>query len=255
VGFWTPNRYTGSAPLRHDKPVLSSLTRTAWPSYHQIRSLPNTAARTSAIRTWENPEHTEKLLAQRRAGRQHAVAHEYHGAESSGRSYQSPIWPTNGSTSPSCAKDRRPGRSYGSDKVARALEDALAYQAFSPAIHRQSPGSTRATTGPAALDLTRRHDLLDLDLPEPDCPSTSATREVSREGTGSTAPGTTPGDASANISGSITPSWRRRPLRKHWTHIDYLARLIDGETQVGSNGACNDASPAAPLSHRSKLLG
>lgn len=58
---------------------------------------------------------------------------------------------------------------YGSDAVARAIEDAFTYQAFSCEYivnilqHRQNPASE-----PGALHLTRQQDLLELDLPAPD---------------------------------------------------------------------------------------
>jgi len=58
---------------------------------------------------------------------------------------------------------------YGSDAVARAMEDAFSYQAFSCEYianilqQRQSPSDE-----PGALHLTRQQDLLELDLPAPD---------------------------------------------------------------------------------------
>ena len=58
---------------------------------------------------------------------------------------------------------------YGGDAVARALEDAFTYQAFSCEYianllqQRQHPPQE-----PGALHLTRRQDLLELDLPAPD---------------------------------------------------------------------------------------
>ena len=58
---------------------------------------------------------------------------------------------------------------YGPEAVARALEDAFTYQAFSCEYitnilqQRQSPPQE-----PGALHLTRRQDLLELDLPAPD---------------------------------------------------------------------------------------
>jgi len=58
---------------------------------------------------------------------------------------------------------------YGSQAVARAIEDAFTYQAFSCEYivnilqHRQNPASE-----PGALHLTRQQDLLELDLPAPD---------------------------------------------------------------------------------------
>ena len=57
---------------------------------------------------------------------------------------------------------------YGADQVQRALEDAWAYQAFScEYIANLLEQRQRLLPEPGALHLTRRQDLLDLELPEP----------------------------------------------------------------------------------------
>jgi len=57
---------------------------------------------------------------------------------------------------------------YGSDKTARAIEDALEFQAFScEYIANLLEQRQRLLPEPGALHLTRRADLLDLELPEP----------------------------------------------------------------------------------------
>ena len=59
---------------------------------------------------------------------------------------------------------------YGAEAVARALLDAIHYQAFSSEyITNLLESRTRNLPQPAALLLTRRQDLLDLELPEADC--------------------------------------------------------------------------------------
>lgn len=58
---------------------------------------------------------------------------------------------------------------HGVDKVQRALEDAWAYQAFScEYIAKLLNQPARLLVEPGALHLTRRQDLLDLELPAPD---------------------------------------------------------------------------------------
>jgi transposase len=58
---------------------------------------------------------------------------------------------------------------YGADKTARAIEDALEFQAFScEYIANLLEQRQRILPEPGALHLTRRQDLLDLELPEPD---------------------------------------------------------------------------------------
>ncbi len=58
---------------------------------------------------------------------------------------------------------------YGVEAVARAMEDAFVFQAFScEYIANLLESRQRLLPEPAALHLTRRQDLLDLDMPEPD---------------------------------------------------------------------------------------
>lgn len=58
---------------------------------------------------------------------------------------------------------------YGREKTARAIEDALEFQAFScEYVANLLEQWERFLPEPGALTLTRRQDLLDLELPEPD---------------------------------------------------------------------------------------
>jgi hypothetical protein len=58
---------------------------------------------------------------------------------------------------------------YGPDKVARAIQDALTFEAFScEYIANLLLQQERVAAPPGALHLTRRQDLLDLDLPAAD---------------------------------------------------------------------------------------
>jgi hypothetical protein len=58
---------------------------------------------------------------------------------------------------------------YGADRTARAIEDALEFQAFScEYIANLLEQRLRLLPEPGALHLTRRADLLELELPEPD---------------------------------------------------------------------------------------
>ena len=58
---------------------------------------------------------------------------------------------------------------YGVEAVARALDDACAFEAFSSEyIANLLEARARTLPEPSALHLTRRADLLELELPEPD---------------------------------------------------------------------------------------
>ena len=57
---------------------------------------------------------------------------------------------------------------YGEEKVSRAIDDAIAYQAFScEYIANILEQRERSVAPTGALHLTRRQDLLDLDITEP----------------------------------------------------------------------------------------
>ena len=70
---------------------------------------------------------------------------------------------------------------HGAEAVARAMEDAFAFQAFScEYIANLLESRQRLLPEPGALQLTRHEDLLDLEMPEPDLAiyePTSTTRE------------------------------------------------------------------------------
>ena len=58
---------------------------------------------------------------------------------------------------------------YGIEQTARAIVDALEFQAFScQYIENLLQQRQRPQAEPGALHLTRRQDLLELELPEPD---------------------------------------------------------------------------------------
>ena len=58
---------------------------------------------------------------------------------------------------------------YPLDEVARAISDGLAFQAFSAEyIANTLESRARALPEPGPLQLTRRADLLDIDIPPPD---------------------------------------------------------------------------------------
>ena len=71
---------------------------------------------------------------------------------------------------------------YGTEAVARAMEDAFAFQAFScEYIANLLESRQRLLPEPAALQLTRRQDLLELDMPEPDLTVYDATTSPKEE--------------------------------------------------------------------------
>ena len=117
----------------------------------------------------ENPAHTEELLAQRRAGRKQQLLMKFMALSPQAEAYHRHLADKRVNPQHHVQKIVALAERYGPDKVARALEDALAYHAFSAEyITNLLAQRERPPVEPGALHLTRRHDLLDLELPEPD---------------------------------------------------------------------------------------
>lgn len=115
------------------------------------------------------PEHEQELLAQRRQGRQHQLLMKFMALSPQAETYHQQLKERRSNPHHHVQKIVALSESYGPDKVARALEDALAFHAYSAEyIANILAQRERPPVEPGALHLTRRQDLLDLDLPEPD---------------------------------------------------------------------------------------
>ena len=122
---------------------------------------------------------------------------------------------------------------YGPDKLARALQDAITFEAFgceyiaNILVQREQSPAT-----PAALHLTRRQDLLDLDIPARRSHSLRA--QTTSRPTLNMKPHLPPYSFNSSttfncpLSKSTIPTGPKRPAQ-NWDHLDYLRRLIDGE--------------------------
>jgi transposase len=117
----------------------------------------------------EDPDHPKALLAQRKNAREQKVLARFFCLSPQAERYYQGL-----------AKRFNPknhvhkivalSEIYGVEAVARALLDAIHYQAFSSEyITNLLESRTRNLPEPTALLLTRRQDLLDLELPEADC--------------------------------------------------------------------------------------
>lgn len=117
----------------------------------------------------ENPEHLEQLLALRRGGRQQQLLMKFMALTPQAEAYHRSLAEKRANPHHHVQKIVALAECYGADKVARALEDALEYHAFSAEyIANLLAQRERPRVEPCALHLTRRHDLLDLELPAPD---------------------------------------------------------------------------------------
>ena len=137
--------------------------------YHQDRIIAEHVRSYDRHQDFEKPEHVEELLAQRRQARQQQHLTRFLVLSPKAREYYQRLVEKRGNPRHHVQKIVALSEIYGVEKVQRALEDALAYQAFScEYIANILEQRERPVTQPGALHLTRQQDLLDLDLPAPD---------------------------------------------------------------------------------------
>ncbi len=137
--------------------------------YHQDRVIAEHVRSYDRHQDFEKPEHVEELLAQRRQARQQQHLTRFLALSPKAREYYQRLAEKRGNPRHHVQKIVALSEIYGVEKVRRALEDALAYQAFScEYIANILEQRERPVTQPGALHLTRQQDLLDLDLPAPD---------------------------------------------------------------------------------------
>jgi len=162
------NRY--SVPPRY---AGRNLTLKAYPErlvvYCDNQPIAEHVRRYDRHQAYSHPEHEQELVAQRRQGRQHQLLMKFMALTPQAEAYHQQLKERRANPNHHVQKIVALSESYGPDKVARALEDALDFHAYSAEyIANILAQRERPPVEPGALHLTRRHDLLDLELPEPD---------------------------------------------------------------------------------------
>jgi transposase len=118
---------------------------------------------------YELADHVQPLLLERKKARDQKLFLRFLGLSSRAEEYYRQLQQRRLNPKHHVQKIVALSELYGGDAVARAIEDAFTYQAFSCEYianilqQRQSPPEE-----PGALHLTRQQDLLDLELPAPD---------------------------------------------------------------------------------------
>ena len=117
----------------------------------------------------EDPEHERQLLVQRKSAREQRLVMQFLAISARAQSYREGLEAKHVNARVRLRKILALVDLHGKEAVARALDDGLELQAFS-AEYVAHILSARRRIGeePAALQLTRRADLLELELPEPD---------------------------------------------------------------------------------------
>ena len=118
---------------------------------------------------FENPDHVRALMVQRRRAREQVLYASFLRLSPKAEGYYQQLAARRLNARHHVQKIVALGEIYGADKVARAIEDAFTFQAFScEYIANLLEQRSRTPIEPGALHLTRHTDLLDLELPEPD---------------------------------------------------------------------------------------
>jgi transposase len=117
----------------------------------------------------ENPDHPNALLEQRHNAREQKLFGRFLALSPKAEAYYQALAERRLNPRHHVQKIVALSEIYGTEAVARAMEDAFTFQAFScEYIANLLESRQRLRPEPAALQLTRRQDLLELDMPEPD---------------------------------------------------------------------------------------
>ena len=116
-----------------------------------------------------NPDHAKELLAQRQKARDQTLLLAFLSCSPQAELYVRKLQEKRLNAPHHIQKIMALHEIYGADKLARALQDALSFEAYGVEyLANILEQRERTPVTPAALHLTRRQDLLDLDLPPAD---------------------------------------------------------------------------------------
>lgn len=117
---------------------------------------------------FEDPDHPKLLLQQRRKAREQRVIMRFLTLSSKAEAYYQQLAKRRMNPDHHIRKIVALSEIYGAEKVARAIEDTFTLQAFSSEyVANLLEQRERILPEPGALHLTRRQDLLELEMPEP----------------------------------------------------------------------------------------
>jgi hypothetical protein len=137
--------------------------------YHQDKLIARHARCYERHQDIEDPDHPKALLAQRRNAREQKLLGRFLALSPQAEVYYQALAQRRLNPRHHVQKIVALSEIYGTEAVARAMADAFAFQAFScEYIANVLESRARLRPEPGALHLTRRQDLLELDLPEPD---------------------------------------------------------------------------------------
>ncbi|MBC8255200.1 MAG: IS21 family transposase [Ardenticatenia bacterium] len=162
------NRYSVPAEYAGQRLMLK-----AYPDriciYHNARLIAQHPRSYDRNQDFENPDHPKALLAQRHAAREQRLLMRFLTLSPKAEAYYQHLRERRMNPRHHIRQIVALSEIYSAEKVARAIEDAFTFQAFScEYIANILEQRERLLPEPGALHLTRRQDLLDIELSEPD---------------------------------------------------------------------------------------
>jgi len=159
--YSVPAEYAGAALTLKLYPDVLCL-------YHQDKLIARHVRSYDRRRDFEHPDHPKALLAQRRRARDQKLLQRLLSLTPKADRFYQGLAERRLNILHHVRQIVALAEIYGSERAARAIEDALEFQAFScEYIANLLEQRQRMLPEPGALHLTRRQDLLDLELPEP----------------------------------------------------------------------------------------
>ena len=162
------NRYSVPAEYASASLTLKITPERLW-IYQQEKLIAEHVRGYDRHQDFENPDHVRALLAQRRNAREQQLFARFLALSPKAAEYHRQLECRRLNPRHHLQKIVALGEIYGTEALARALEDAFTYQAFScEYVANILEQRVRQLPQAGALHLTRRQDLLDLDLPPAD---------------------------------------------------------------------------------------
>ncbi len=160
--YSVPARYAGALLILKLYPERLCL-------YHRDQLIAEHPRSYDRHQDFEHPDHVQPLLRERRKAKEHRLLLRFLRLSPCAEAYYQQLRSRRFNPGHHVQKIVALSEIYGSDAVAGALQDAFDYQAFScEYIANILEQRARRLPQPGALHLTRRQDLLELDLPDPD---------------------------------------------------------------------------------------
>ena len=162
------NRY--SVPARYaNEPLMLKAYPDRVCIYHQDQLVARHRRCFDRHQDIEDPEHPRQLLAQRSRAREQQLMVRFLALSPRARAYYEGLEAKRGNPRAHARKILALAEIHGTEALVRALDDGIELQAFSSEyIANILDARGRIRPEPAPLHLTRRQDLLDLELPAPD---------------------------------------------------------------------------------------